>query len=768
MKKTISILLVIAIILCAFSGCSNKNNQNTAATTEAASSAETDADIEIDTSDPCVTVYNNGNSVYHPENENAHFDSDSKELYYDNLLYVFLAPGVSKDEIVSLADSVDGYVCSKISTCLSFVQIKVDSTDLNELKKKAEELNKSENVIQAGYEFPNAICPTVTDPWSDDPQNPDKGINSDMPPKGNDWWAEAIDAYKAWEYSDVITDFCNVGIVDNGFNPDHEDLSGNLKIVEGLSNSPQHHGTHVAGLVVAQNNGVGIRGVADKSTAYCIDFEEVSVVNIGDYVNYYSSLIALNIRVINFSLCSCSYLSKSGYMEKKYKKEVEEGWGFILQFFIDEEYESYKEYMEVVHPRQTGMAAIATIASLIAYDNDDFIIVQSAGNGIDNGGKGINAYINGDFCSITEDTFNNCYSQNSTFYDEYKIDYNDVSDHKIIVGAVTSVIDNSGNYIACSFSNFGETVDIYSPGETIFSTYYDEEYSDEANRSLYDFSDGTSMAAPIVTGSVALLWSAAPNLSAGQVKECLINNVETFAVGVGDDKGNLHPMLNIGKAIESQGLTVTLNKPEEPSLGSDLSASEVGDIIEFGQYEQDNDTANGTEAIEWRVLATENGRALIISSKALQRVPYNDEDADTTWETSSIREWLNDSFYNTAFSSSEQAKICSSTLENESGSTVDKVFLLSTDEANTYFTSDEDRVCYATVYAKAHGADEKASSADPRDSCFWWLRSPGYYAYCATTVTPGGNYSVNNNVYYGGSGIRTAGVCIRPAIWIDF
>lgn len=114
------------------------------------------------------------------------------------------------------------------------------------MKEKVEILNKSEDVILAGYEFPNAfsLTDTNTEPWNFDPNKPDKNINSDTP-NGNDWWAEAIGAYKAWEYSDLIEDYCNVGIIDSGFNLNHEDLSGNLKIEEGITNTPHHHGTHV-------------------------------------------------------------------------------------------------------------------------------------------------------------------------------------------------------------------------------------------------------------------------------------------------------------------------------------------------------------------------------------------------------------------------------------------------------------------------------------------------------------------------------------------
>ena len=50
---------------------------------------------------------------------------------------------------------------------------------------------------------------------------------------------------------------------------------------------------------------------------------------------------------------------------------------------------------------------------------------------------------------------------------------------------------------------------------------------------------------------------------------------------------------------------------------------QVGDIIEFGSYEQDNTEANGAEPIEWRVLEVSGGSALAVSEYALDARAYN-------------------------------------------------------------------------------------------------------------------------------------------------
>ena len=178
-----------------------------------------------------------------------------------------------------------------------------------------------------------------------------------------------------------------------------------------------------------------------------------------------------------------------------------------------------------------------------------------------------------------------------------------------------------------------------------------------------------------------------------------------------------------------------------------------GDYITFGTYEQDNNTANGKEDIEWLVLAKENKRILIISKYALDAKPYNNKRENVTWETCTVRTWLNGTFLNEAFSEAEQSII---------QTTEDKIFLLSVNEANEYFASDEARMCVPTAYAIANGArtidDYKLEGAS---TCWWWLRSPGLNQYYAANVGIGGG------VISRGTHVRNDDGCVRPAMWID-
>ena len=192
------------------------------------------------------------------------------------------------------------------------------------------------------------------------------------------------------------------------------------------------------------------------------------------------------------------------------------------------------------------------------------------------------------------------------------------------------------------------------------------------------------------------------------------------------------------------------------------TALRVGEHIYFGHYKQGAD--GEVQPIEWRVLAVQNGKALLITDKLLDYVAYNDYNKDVTWETCSMRRWMNNTFLRTAFSSSERKKIASVTVDNpdnakygtEGGSaTQDKIFALSIDEAFQYFSSDDDRRAFTTDYAHIPQND-----ADDR-SDYWWFRSPGAESNLASDAHYLG--SVNQKGY----NVDYTGTAVRPALWMN-
>ena len=202
-----------------------------------------------------------------------------------------------------------------------------------------------------------------------------------------------------------------------------------------------------------------------------------------------------------------------------------------------------------------------------------------------------------------------------------------------------------------------------------------------------------------------------------------------------------------------------------------IKNAKVGDIVYFGAYEQDVNTSNGKEDIEWLVLAKENNRVLVISDKALDCQPYHPSWSDVTWETCSLRKWLNNDFINSAFSDDEKVKIPTVTVSadknpkyntNPGNATTDKVFLLSIVETEKYFTSAEARECILTEYAISKGAWTSDSYTEGgKSTCWWWLRSPGRNQSYATGVGAYGSADeYGNDVFCGDD-------AVRPAMWIS-
>lgn len=193
-----------------------------------------------------------------------------------------------------------------------------------------------------------------------------------------------------------------------------------------------------------------------------------------------------------------------------------------------------------------------------------------------------------------------------------------------------------------------------------------------------------------------------------------------------------------------------------------------GDVIEFGRYEQNGDLKNGPEPIQWQVLAVEDGKALVISRFGLDSRAYNEEYTAITWKNCSLRKWLNEEFLAAAFSEEEQKFISLSHIVNHDNpssgkpggnDTEDKLFLLSIEEAETYFASDDDRRCWTTSYVMAR---EPKMPRDADGCCWWWLRSPGGMPQYAVDVMPDGEIRTIS-----GANVDVIWRTVRPAFWID-
>ena len=210
---------------------------------------------------------------------------------------------------------------------------------------------------------------------------------------------------------------------------------------------------------------------------------------------------------------------------------------------------------------------------------------------------------------------------------------------------------------------------------------------------------------------------------------------------------------------------------EEPG---NVSASEVikthrakvdinGSAIEFGRYP--DSPGMSSVPLRWRVLNISNDTALMITEKAIDAMPFADSKGCTSWDTSSVRSFLNGEFFNKAFSEDEKKVVLDTELINyknvtfrtmNGSKTNDKVYLLSIEEAQRLFRDDRERSAAPTALARSKGV---YTSAD--GMVWWWLRSSGCTPGYSADVDYGGDVDS-----YGNDRIGSV-ECIRPVIRVS-
>lgn len=324
---------------------------------------------------------------------------------------------------------------------------------------------------------------------SDVPNDPWGGENewTENNPEGYNWGMEAIHAESAWKYQDqlsVTSD--NKAAIKVGISDagfDMEHEDLDLKSIT-TSTSEHYHGTHVAGTIGGiGNNRTGVTGVLWNAD---------TIVKSQMGTPYVVELLQNGAKVVN-----CS-------------------WGL--------------RYPSESSGKSGGIQAANAMAKLLDQGYD-FLVVQSSGNDT------LNSTWNGSFCGITEET---------KLEDGHNVTIEEIMDHKVVVGAVKNLGDNT--YQTAYFSNYGKYVDVVAPGYAIYSSKLDN---------TYGLLNGTSMAAPHVTGSLAYIWSLNPNLSAAEVKDIMLRNTSIQVEDYSATKSGIdsYPMVDLylaSKAVVSE------------------------------------------------------------------------------------------------------------------------------------------------------------------------------------------------------------------------
>ena len=513
---------------------------------------------------PDPEIKENIGNTYKPDENAITTDVDTGIEFVNNIILVYFSWNATDKDIDKVVSEINGEIVGQIPAINQF-QIKINNSDLDELNDLCYALEKKECIVGAAtdkiLELKNDVIPN--DPFTGTP--PLCEAWSSEKPSGSNWWLEAINAPEAWDYNDYFSEV-SIGIVDRDFDYNHEDLNlskiscekdATVSSEPGLLNS---HGTHIAGIIGAiPNNGKGISGLVWNAKLTAFPYATKTIANV------------VSVRKTESSILDAISIAIGGQKEGK----EDEGYACkvinVSAGFADTVSMLPREKLNMNVDSYAENPSLCLLQLLEA--GNDFVIVQSAGNGntlektidvenpadihVKNKCISVDAKYNGLFCAIDE---KNCHTSS-------KIDASDIIDRIIVVGSAKRLED--GSYQQSEFSNAGDRIDICAPGEKIYSTV--------ANSS-YDYKSGTSMAAPVVTGVVGMVWGIDPSLSGAEVKK-IVCSKENSLYDVEDNPSERHPLNNRYRLVNAKltvenAIEIRKEKEENRSLDEDRVANE--------------------------------------------------------------------------------------------------------------------------------------------------------------------------------------------------
>lgn len=296
--------------------------------------------------------------------------------------------------------------------------------------------------------------------------------------------------------------FVKVGVVDDGFDSEHKDL--NLEFLNKdyeKENVPEEHGTHVAGI---------IQQIMPNAKITVLDSHKIpGVVPLGhlntqlQFMKYLVDLVEADVKVINYSMGTDTEDDDEMPMNIELSS--------ISSFYI-------------WALKQTGR---------------DFLLVQSAEN------LGFDAYRNGVFAALNSENCLGSQKVRKSIGVDREIDkaQKSVFDSIVIVGS-SDMKNSSGRYELAEGSNYGDSVAIVAPGMDINSTI----------PGGYMIQAGTSQSVPIVSGTLAMIWSINKNLTSGEIKQIIVDSAIDEVLDENpngpDDKIKTYSLINIYEAAK--------------------------------------------------------------------------------------------------------------------------------------------------------------------------------------------------------------------------
>ncbi len=483
------------------------------------------AETESDSTEKSINIYYDIGKPYELNEENIKYDDETQTNYVNNIVIILFNDDVSDEKKQSIVEQIDGKVVGRVGAECYHVQ--VSEKTLNELEEICTKLEQFEEVFYAHVDYAMQLT-TSTDIRS-------SSIAYKYWQETGSWGINAIEVPSAWNYKERFSHI-DVAVVDDGFDLKHEDLKDVfVPSVEWMKDVNDYkyydedakkeaissHGTHVAGIIAANSDNKGITGILDNVHIIYTDWRPNRTKQKQSWDTSSRILASLKYsveagaKVINYSVGADGSIDNRTFVKEFDSNRAKISYS---QSWKDNQAEMSSKYMY-----------------LLLKKGYDFVVVESAGNGVkvevcpdtwEN--IAIDATNNGFWASVTKDNV----------FGTTEEEKQDILDRIIIVGAAKR--NEDGNYQQCVFSNGGERVDICAPGKDIYSTIINNKY---------DYKDGTSMAAPMVTGVCGMVWSVNSDFTGAEVKEIVCNYT---SITVDDNPDGKHPLVNTYKMVNAK------------------------------------------------------------------------------------------------------------------------------------------------------------------------------------------------------------------------